>query len=1046
MLSGFAALLYQISWMRQFSTVFGTSEIAIATVLSAYMGGLALGSALSAKLVRLIKKPILFYGVLEVSIAVSALLVPTLLKAAQLLYIAILGDQTMLPDASGIGQPLFYFFVAFIILLTPTACMGATLPVLISYVVKQDFEITNRVGFLYAMNTFGAIFGVLIAGFILLPNLGLKGTVWFGVAINFLVFLMAVAIARVVANQSSEPNNENTTIENSPSINHGPNRGWIILPIMAFSGIATFVYEVLWTRLLSHILGGSVSAFAIMLASFLSGIALGSFIASHLAKTRTKAIQIFVFCQLGIAVSSMAIYFILDEYLPVGLSSSQNSTLLNLFSFAVLMPATLFIGATFPLAVRVYALSANVAARSSAQVYAWNTIGAILGAAIAGFFLVPLLKYEGTIFAMVILNTALACVVAVYMVKNTRIPVISSVLMLILLVLFYRPLAPETVLRSSPISTTANGEILYYEVGRSSTVFMYRENGAFLLRNNGLPESAALPVGAPNLLSNQRLLGALPVMARPDAKSVLIVGLGGGAAVSGVPPTVETIDVIELEPRVVDANQIISEQRKYQPLKDPRVSIVINDAHSALALSNKKYDVIVSQPSHPWTAGASHLYTREFMQLVANHLTSDGVYLQWINSQFLDENLLKSLSATIVDVYPFIRVYQWSPEVLFFLASAQPIEIEKQIVSSNRPFIDAPEFYLELGAATAEDAAAALMMDDNAVKAFSQGSPIITDDSNRMAMQSSAVLRSGKQMNLAKLNDVLKPWVPALNHESWLHKDLGGELNFNRIAKQYSVLKTRNFVEPLINALEKNGNPKALLVTGKRLLDRGEHDQARELFSVALKLMPNSNEAKWALVQPDLRSTARSSNDEIIDSMTGSARAVAQAVVAFSIGDIQTVANLDEQLSKATPEQSWFAEAVKLRVDWRNSVTNSELRQQFADQAWQILDLAMANENDQNFLAMRIVSAAQAQQKTTVIESSRRYIGILKLQIDAVDAGYLSPTNRELNLKLNQINTISKLFIGASQQDDKAHTQTQTIQNDLNELIEQFQTTINRAP
>ena len=335
--------------------------------------------------------------------------------------------------------------------------MGATLPVLTSYVVEKDSQITNRVGFLYAINTVGAIAGVLLAGFILLPTLGLKGTVWVGVAINFIVFIIAVFISKIAAKSAKqEPDNEDLRTS-SQEKDQKAHIGWMILPIMTLSGIATFVYEVLWTRLLSHILGGSISAFAIMLASFLSGIAIGSFIASRFAKTRTQASIYFVICQLGIAISSVVIYYLLEN----NLSTNEGFDSFSLLAFIVLMPATLFIGGTFPLAVRIYALNVELAARSSAQVYAWNTLGAIFGAAIAGFFLVPLLKYEGTILSMVLLNASLACVVSIFLVEKNRLPIIASIVTLAVLALLYRPLAPETILRSSSIAPLANGCLLY---------------------------------------------------------------------------------------------------------------------------------------------------------------------------------------------------------------------------------------------------------------------------------------------------------------------------------------------------------------------------------------------------------------------------------------------------------------------------------------------------------------------------------------------------------------------------------------------------------
>ena len=188
-LSGLAALLYQTAWMRQFSTVFGTSELAVATVLSAYMGGLAFGAAVAGKYINHAKRPVLTYGILEAAIALSALLVPVLLIAARAAYAQILGGQETPPDASGLGQSLFYFVVAFIVLAIPTACMGATLPLLTRYAVTNDQQIGSRVGALYAINTIGAVFGTIIAAFVLLPAFGLLNTVWFGVVILSLIHI-----------------------------------------------------------------------------------------------------------------------------------------------------------------------------------------------------------------------------------------------------------------------------------------------------------------------------------------------------------------------------------------------------------------------------------------------------------------------------------------------------------------------------------------------------------------------------------------------------------------------------------------------------------------------------------------------------------------------------------------------------------------------------------------------------------------------------------------------------------------------------------------
>ena len=437
-LSGFAALLYQTAWMRQFSLVFGTSELAIAAVLSAYMGGLALGAGIAARYVHKVTRPVLAYGLLEAGIALSALAVPLLLRLASLLYVALLGGQAEPVDASGLGQSFFYLTIAFVVLLIPTSFMGATLPLLTKYVVHSNEQIGTRVGMLYATNTVGAIAGTLVAAFLLLPRFGLMGTVFFGVAINFLVFVLAALLARSFGDvfkgedaAAAAARKSQTPISRT---NISPRRQWV-LPIMLLSGANAFVYEVLWTRLLGHVLGGSIAAFATMLAGFLSGIAIGSAIASRFAKQRDSSTRWFVLAQCGIAAASMLIY----QLIPLTIRDSVGLNGNILLAISVLLPATIFIGATFPLAVRILAVDQTDAPSSSAKVYSWNTVGAIFGATVAAFFLIPALKYEGAIRFAVTLNALLALAALILLRKPPRI-LIASVLAFVLgLGVAYRP-------------------------------------------------------------------------------------------------------------------------------------------------------------------------------------------------------------------------------------------------------------------------------------------------------------------------------------------------------------------------------------------------------------------------------------------------------------------------------------------------------------------------------------------------------------------------------------------------------------------------------
>jgi hypothetical protein len=269
-LSGFAALLYQIAWTREFSAVFGTSELAVATVLAAYMGGLASGSTLAGRLSPRVRQPVLVYGLLEFGIAVAALAVPLAIRAAIAVEVALLGGRELPADAGGLASALFYLLCAFAILLVPTTFMGATLPLLARHAVRSDREVGPRIGALYAINTTGALGGTLVCGFVLLPALGLRATVWVGVALNALVFVLAAAVARSAPESVAAAGGARTGDEAAAPLAHAAR----ILPIVLLSGAASFSYEVLWTRLLGHVLGGSIYAFATM-RRVLVGIAAG---------------------------------------------------------------------------------------------------------------------------------------------------------------------------------------------------------------------------------------------------------------------------------------------------------------------------------------------------------------------------------------------------------------------------------------------------------------------------------------------------------------------------------------------------------------------------------------------------------------------------------------------------------------------------------------------------------------------------------------------------------------------------------------------------
>ncbi|MEO1913756.1 MAG: spermidine synthase, partial [Myxococcales bacterium] len=274
--SGFAALLYETAWTREFAFVFGTSELAVIAVLAAYMAGLALGAALAGRWAHRIRRPVFAYGLIELGIGLGALMVPFAIRGLMSVYVNWLGGLDAPPESVGLATALFHLAGAFLVLVPCTALMGATLPLLARHAVQNNEQVGPRIGYLYSVNTAGAICGAVTAAFFLLPEFGLRQTIYFGALANGLVFGAAALLSRYAP----------------PAEGIRPRRSAGLSPILfliAISGMVSFAYEVLWVRLLGFVLGGSTAAFATMLASFLIGISLGSAVASRFARASARA-------------------------------------------------------------------------------------------------------------------------------------------------------------------------------------------------------------------------------------------------------------------------------------------------------------------------------------------------------------------------------------------------------------------------------------------------------------------------------------------------------------------------------------------------------------------------------------------------------------------------------------------------------------------------------------------------------------------------------------------------------------------------------------
>lgn len=953
LLSGFAALLYQTAWLRQFSLVFGTSELAVAAVLASYMAGLAVGAAVAGRLVAHIRRPIRVYGLLELGIALGALLVPAGLAAARHVHVALLGGQPEPPPAGGWTFSLLYLTAVFAVVAIPTACMGATLPLLAQFAVRRSEEIGSRVGLLYTVNTAGAVCGTLATAFVLLPKLGLSGTVLTGALVNALVFACSILIVRgsrrFAATEASPPA---STIEDGQRLR----RAGLILPMMLLSGAASFIYEVLWTRLLGHVLGASLYAFAVMLASFLTGITLGAAVASRLARTPSLARLGFMAAQLGTALLSIVVYLLLDRIpaLAQALAAGESASLAAnaAIASAVLLPSTLCIGATFPFAVRVLARSASEAAPAAARVFAWNTLGAIAGAILAAFVIIPGLGFDGTAKLAVSLNLLLALsALALERTPAWKLSLAGATAVLVLWA--FQPAPPEDLMRASPFRTlSGSGRIAFSSIGRSATVLLLEQDGNYNLRINGLPEATILPRGHPPISGRAPLwLTSLPVLARPQARSMLVIGLGGGVALESVPPTVQAIDVLELEPAVIEANRSIAAVRRRDPLADPRLHVILNDARSALALTSKSYDVIVSQPSHPWTAGSSHLYTREFVRQVRDHLAAEGIFVQWISTELVDPTLLKTLGATLLSEFQHVRLYKPFVSELLFLASAAPIEPELQLARDASLLHEAPDVYGWLGLHVVEDLAARLLLDGEGLTRLCAGAPLNTDDRNYLALISSSFSSNSFEADLEQLLVPLDPLVAP---------DFGLTLDRVYTAQVLALLDAPRRGLRVARASQKESERS--LGVGLVLAVEGK-PEAFSAIRRAMQLNPADQQALFAFVEPSLgllaKGQAAPDVTQAASRLVGPAAAVVAGWTHALAGRWDDVARLEERLAAARSTDLWYAVASQLRASWRTSVRTAE-RRRLGGEALAIIDQSLALNPLPRSLLVRAVAAQTA--------------------------------------------------------------------------------------
>ncbi len=1014
LVSGFAALLYETVWLRQFAILLGTSEQALAVVLASYMGGLAVGSLVASRVVDRIRRPLLTYGLLEFGIAVTALLVPVGITFAYSIQSAILGGQAEPPDAGGFTQILFCFGTAFGLISIPTALMGATLPLLARHVVTRNEDLGPKIGHLYAINTAGAVLGTMVAAFLCLPVLGLAQTTWVGVASNVIVFLIVLAIVR---SQSDIQNASSTGAELAPKLSDTPtntnedlrrrkkkkrkqldrpepetvdeSRFRWILALAAVSGAVSFCYEILFTRMLGHFLGGSVYAFATMLSGFLLGITLGGAIASRLTKSRAGSAMWFVYAQVAAAICTLMTYHAVNQMIvwPWDQWGGASTAGVQVFASIIsLLPTATCIGATFPLAIRIYAKDESEAASGSARVYFWNVVGGIVGAMATGVFVLPILQYHGAAALAIMMNILIA-IAAMFLLQVKRSHLVLPIIALVLLASRF-PSPPENVLRVSALDGQLNkGEVLFNHVGKSATVTVFGDVGRVDFQTNGLPEASLSPLGAADISRNSAYwLSSLPTLMRPECKSMLIIGLGGGVAAELVPQSIQSIDILEIEPAVVEANRTVAVRRDNDPLSDERVTIILNDARNALALTDKKYDVIVSQPSHPWTAGASHLYSREFAALVRDHLQPGGVFLQWMNTQFIDVELAKSMGASLIDVFSHVRLYEPANQVFMFVGSDQPMRPEDVPANDQGPTQcrinpEDLDHYRRMGVVTPTHLFSRLRMEDAELRRVCGSAQRITDERNLLAMRAPRLLRTEALKSITSFLNEHLPVSRSVETASDLCPSIDFPVYFATILNKENQDWVRQVGGTVLEDPAEQSKLNALI----EQID-GVSDALNRKLTLALESGGSSDMALSLLSNKLLSKPPKISEaqaEKLQAMISKKHRLILDQLERLVAGDLDSAKQYDTEFANWPVDDAAFNMAVRLRLPWRLESPPEE-RARRCDEAINIIDLSAPFLNASSLAFFRVSAAAKSNRPEVALGTIAALTSVMN---DSIDKG-----------------------------------------------------------
>jgi len=710
--SGMTALIYEIIWMRMISRVIGGAPFAVSTILVIFMGGMGIGSFLAARKIDRIEEVqlIRLYGALELLIGIYALCVPILLMVFR-------GVVAMVYNAffsQSVAYNIFIFGGALLLLILPAVCMGATLPILCRFYVGRLSHLGTHAGRLYGLNTLGAAVGSVLCGFWLIEWLGVWGTMLSAVGINVAIGLVCLRLAPPPGAPRRQKAVPTSQTHDGPVAQPPDTRGIATAALLIFliSGFCAMAYEVFWTKLLGLIVGPTTYSFTIVLVSFIIGLALGNLIFGRLTDRSRDPLGLLIATQIAAALLALAVSQVLGNsqlfFAKVIFTFRNNFALLAIIKgaavFCFLMPPTFFLGATFPLVAKIYTPSLASVGRAIGRAYAVNTLGAVLGSFCAGFVLIPLVGKENGLRLVIALQIATALVVAGVVFTRQRAgflrwAALTGVLAagallcsvypawnrhLLATGKYHRfeetPFVEDTLrhtgwaaalFQGAPIlAATERGKLIYYGdgIGGFTTVLEYP--GPFGEPEISMANSGKMDASTRGDMKTQTLLAQFPMLFAKAPKNVMVLGLASGVTAGEVLHyPIDQLDVVDINDRVIEAAQLFSAWNN-NVLAHPKTRLILQDGMAHLALTDTRYDVIISEPSNPWMAGMAALFTRDFFETASGALSAQGIYVQWFHCYQMNWDTFALIGRSFAEVFPHSMLVSaepggWGKDYLF---------------------------------------------------------------------------------------------------------------------------------------------------------------------------------------------------------------------------------------------------------------------------------------------------------------------------------------------------------------------------------------------